>query len=322
MKLRVEALEGERTELLLELETIYKQVEELLSASRREREIAYQELRERNRELEQRLAELEKAHAKLQETQQMLIRSERLAAIGEMAAAIVHEINNPLSVIIGRAELLRLRKGAPSEDLEPLLRAGQYLRDLSNNVLEFARHHRGKACAVDLGALLARLEAFVRPVFRNVEIRLDFAEAIPQALADPGQLEQVLMNLLLNARDAVGDGGGIVLGTGRSSIREMIEHRTVTAQVHRLAIDLDEEAQEEDCVFAEVRDNGSGIIKENMGRLFETFFTTKGEEKGTGLGLSIARTILAEWGGNILVTSAEGHGSSFKVFLPIAPVKA
>ena len=115
LKARVESLKNEKTDFLNELEGIYRQVEEHLLSSGREREIAYRELRERNGALQNRLEELEKAHRDLRETQQMLIRSERLAAMGQMAAAIVHEISNPLGVILSNLELIRLEGGAAKD---------------------------------------------------------------------------------------------------------------------------------------------------------------------------------------------------------------
>jgi signal transduction histidine kinase len=142
MKERIALLEAENASLLDELEAIYRQVEEHLSASRHEREIAYQGLRDRNRELQHRLEELERTNRELQETQRMLVRSERLAAMGEMAAAIVHEIKNPLTVIIGRAQLMAMSEVPDRKDLESLLKSGDYLRTLIENVLGFARNHR------------------------------------------------------------------------------------------------------------------------------------------------------------------------------------
>lgn len=318
LRAQVEGLKQENTFLLNELEIIYRKVEEHLLASGHEREIAYQELRDRNRELQDRLEELEKAHRELQETQQMLIRSERMAAMGEMAAAIVHEIKNPLTVIIGRVELMMLvGDGVRRQDLEILLKWGEYLRDLVENILRFARHHRGKACDLDLNALLTKLEAFVKPIIRHVAVQVDLTPGILHITADPGQIEQVLMNLVLNALDAVGRRGRIYLTTGRGSIRAAIEQEVAAGRPHKLAIET-EEALTGDFVFAEVRDDGPGISEGHLSQIFEAFFTTKGAEKGTGLGLSIARTILTEWGGNILVSSTEGQGASFKVFLPSA----
>ena len=313
---QVSALELERAAMLDELEAVYVQMEEHLSAARLERDIAYQGLRERNLELEQRLAELEKALHDLQETQQMLIRSERLAAMGEMAAAMVHEIRNPLSVIIGSADLLRLGGGDPQKDLELLLKASEFLMDLSHNILQFSRHHRGKASDFDLNALITKLEALVKPLFKIVDLRFALRGGLPLVRADPNQIEQVIMNLILNALDAVGHGGLIQVATGTGSIQKAVAEEVRTGRYWALAVETDEEVQAGECVYAEVQDNGPGIHKAHMSRLFESFFTTKGEEKGTGLGLSIARTILSEWGGNILVASSEGSGATFKVFLP------
>ncbi len=317
LRAQVEALKQEKAHLLNELETSYRQMEEHLLASDREREIAYQELRERNRELQNRLEELERAHRELREAQRMLVRSERLAAMGEMAAAIVHELKNPLAVIIAQMSWILDQDSSPTKrSLERVLEASENLRDLVENVLGFARHHRGEAHDLDLNALLTELKAFVEPILKGAEVALDLEPDLPRVLADPAQIEQVLMNLTLNAVDAVGGNGRICLATSGGSIQEAVEEEARAGRPHMLAVEVGEETLAKRFVSAEVRDSGPGISEGHLAHLFEAFFTTKGEEKGTGLGLSIARTIVREWDGNILVSSTEGQGASFRVFLP------
>ena len=315
---QVEAMKQERGMLLDELEVIYIQVEEHLRTSGRESGIAYQELREKNRALNNRLEELEEAHADHRDTQQMLIRSDRLAAMGQMASSIVHEIKNPLTVILTNLDLMMLQGERPGkQNLDLLRQSSEYLNQLSENVLRFARHHRGHASPVDLNALLSDLKVFVRSIVRSTEVHLDLDDDIPQVVVDPSHVEQVLMNLILNAVDAVERCGRIWLVTGRSSIRGAIDSETEAGRDHELAVEMDEGVQGGEFVFVEVRDDGPGIPSGHLEQLFQAFFTTKGEEKGTGLGLSIARTIVRESGGNILVSSKEGEGTSFKVFIPI-----
>ena len=315
---QVEAMKQERGMLLDELEAIYLQVEDHLLASGREREIAYQELREKNRALKNRLEELKEAQADQLNTQQMLIRSERLAGMGQMAASIVHEIKNPLTVILTNLELMMLQGERPQkQNLDLLRQSSEYLNQLSENVLRFARHHRGHASPVDLNALLSDLKVFVRSIVRSMEVHLDLETDIPQVVVDPSHVEQVLMNLILNAVDAVERCGRIWLVTGRSSVRGAIDLETEAGRDHELAVEMEEGIQGGEFVFVEVRDDGPGIPGAHLEQVFQAFFTTKGEEKGTGLGLSIARTIVREWGGNILVSSREGEGTSFKVFVPM-----
>ncbi|MDA0746424.1 MAG: ATP-binding protein [bacterium] len=311
-------LQQERDSLLAELQKAYLEMEEHLLSSGREQKIAYQVLRDRNEELQERLDELEKAHQDLKEAQRMLIRSERLAAMGEMAAAIVHEIKNPLAVIIGRASWLLSDDQAPAQrSLEFILKAGQHLKSLVEDVLNFARHHRGKAQNLDLNEVISELKAFLTPVTRMARLELELAPDLPWVLCDPGQVEQVLTNLVLNALDATEKKGHIRLISSRGSIQKSLDAETEAKCPYVLASEMAEEVLAADFACLEVRDNGPGIPEETLSHIFEAFYTTKGESEGTGLGLSIARTIVGEWGGNILVASRAGEGTSFRVYLPV-----
>ena len=129
---------------------------------------------------------------------------------------------------------------------------------------------------MDLNPLLADVEVFVKPIVRGVEIELNLTQGIPRTLADRGQIEQVLVNLILNAVDVLGRGGRICLTTGKGSIQAAIEGERAVGWPHTLAIEMGEEALEGDFVFAEVRDDGPGISEAHMAKLFEAFFTTKG----------------------------------------------
>ena len=317
LETEVETLKRERALLLDELESAYLRMEAQLLGSEHEREIPYQELRDRNAQLEFRLGELEKAHHELQETQRMLIRSERLAAMGEMAAAIVHEIKNPLTIILGRIGLVEYEGGVIGQkDLDVIGRAAEYLKGLADNVLRFARQHEGEARSTDLNQVIAGLEDFVKPIIRSVDLHLDLNRNIPRALADSGQAEQVLVNLIINAVDALQDGGEVTLRTGTGTVKDAVAAERAAGRPYMLAIETEEGASTGPYVFGEVRDNGPGIGERDLERIFETFFTTKPEGEGTGLGLSICRTIVGGWGGNILIASTKGQGVSSKVFLP------
>jgi signal transduction histidine kinase len=314
------SLKQERSTLLEELETAYLQMEEHLLATGRERKVTYDQLRQKNEELQDRLKELEETHEELGKAQRMLIRSERLAAMGEMAAAIVHEIKNPLAVIIGQMSWILGPDGkAEEEGLRRVLKSGENLRDLVQNVLGFARHTHGQAGDLDLNDLISELNEFVRPLSKGVKIEMDLEADLPQVHSDPVQIEQVMMNLMLNALDVMDRKGHIQVSTRRGTISEQIESDDNAERPWCLAVDANGQVAEE-YVIAEVRDNGPGIKKQDMGQVFEAFFTTKAEGEGTGLGLSIARTIVSQWGGNILLSSKEGQGASFKVFLPPADI--
>jgi signal transduction histidine kinase len=185
------SLKQERSVLLEELETAYLQMEEHLLATGRERKVTYEQLRQKNEELQDRLKELEETHEELRKAQRMLIRSERLAAMGEMAAAIVHEIKNPLAVIIGQMSWILGPDGeAEEEGLKRVLKSGENLRDLVQNVLGFARNTQGQAGNVDLNHLISELNEFVRPLAKGVVIELELTEDLPEIHADPVQINR------------------------------------------------------------------------------------------------------------------------------------
>ena len=316
---QIEAMRREKSQLLDELIVAYRQMEQHLQSSELERGIAYQELRERNRDLRTRLEELGTAHEELKNIQQMLLRSERLAAMGQMAAALVHEIRNPVTVMLGHLEMITSGLREPSaQSLEQIHKAGAYLRRLTENVLSFSRQSRGEATSVDLNEVLGKVEEFVKPVAKRAELKVVRGSGISHVVADPGQVQQILVNLILNALDATEGTGRITLRTGVACIQAEISRDECDRRSCELAIEMEPEALSRDFAFVEVQDDGPGIPREHMVHIFEAFFTTKGEEQGTGLGLSIARSIVGEWGGNILVSSKEHQGTGFKVFLPAA----
>ena len=170
---------------------------------------------------------------------------------------------------------------------------------------------------MDINNLVKGIVTLVKPFVRNLEVSTDLVSGLPSVRVNPSQVEQVLMNLVLNSVAAVGRVGEITVSTGRTTICLALRREDLRGRPHALVIQMDEEALSFENIVVEVADNGPGIREDHLLEIFEAFFTTKGDGEGTGLGLAIARSIIGEWGGNILVASREGEGASFRVFLPI-----
>ncbi len=232
-----------------------------------------------------------------------MINMEKLASIGTLAAGVAHEINNPMTVILGFAEhLLGQTEDLPDihDTLKVIEEEGLRCKKIVENLLTFARAPERTETRADINPLLEKTLAVVKNTLLTKKIRLDssFAPNLPMAAGDPSELQQVFINLINNARDAM-KGGGIL--------------KVVTKPApdgKRLAI--------------EFSDTGNGIPREAQTKIFDPFFTTKKTGEGTGLGLSMSYGIITKFGGNIIFTTfpadeyPEKHGTTFTVYLPIA----
>jgi len=226
-----------------------------------------------------------------------LIQAAKLAAVGEMAAGIAHELNNPLTSVTGFAELALEGMPEGSEthtDLEMVLREALRARDVVRRLLDFARQSESTRARASLNNVIEDVVALSRHLIHTsaVELSLDLEEELPWTSVDVNQMKQVLLNLVHNALQAMPDGG------------EM-EIKTETASRHH-----------RDWVVVSVRDTGVGIPQLEQARIFEPFYTTKGNQGGTGLGLSVTYGIVTDHGGQIDVESQPGAGSKFTVWLP------
>jgi two-component system, NtrC family, sensor kinase len=234
--------------------------------------------------------------ATLQQTQQELLHSERLASMGQLAAGVAHEINNPLGTILLFADAM-CRETDEEEphhgDLKMIIDETVRCKNIVAGLLNFSRQQELLAQETDVHALVERAIESVshQPAFAPVEIVRCYGAGVPVIQADPAQLQQVFINLLNNAAEAM-PGGGVL-----------------TVSTQRLA---------DGRVQIEVADTGMGISEENQRRLFVPFFTTKSEGKGTGLGLSIVYGIIKMHRGQITVASREGEGTTFTITLPVA----
>ena len=257
-------------------------------------------LEEERRRLAGKVEELTRAGRALDEAHASLARSERLATMGRLAAGLAHEIGNPLGAISGYVEIARARLPPDADrDLavavgriaEAAARIDRTIRDL----LDLARTAPPRLAPLDLAAVLAtavRL-ARVQARFRHVEVETRFPPGLPPVLADEHQLGQVLLNLLLNAGDAMGGEGQVVLSAALAGERGEVE--------------------------LSVADAGPGIAAEHLPRLFEPFFTTKEPGEGTGLGLAISHRIVESLGGALSAENGASGGAVFRLRLPAAP---
>jgi signal transduction histidine kinase len=228
----------------------------------------------------------------LQKLNEQLTRTEKLAAMGTLAAGIAHEVNNPLASISSLIQMMQTRPNLDAETKEKLkLISTQIARitQVTRDMMDFARVRPAARAAIDVNQVLEtslRLASFDK-AFQRLELRKSFDEDLPEIFADADQLQQVFLNLLLNARDAMPDGGEIFLKTQRAN-----------GEVH-----------------IEIADTGAGIDAENLKKVFDPFFSTKPTGKGTGLGLAVCYGIVTAHGGRIEVAS-NGKGTSFIVALP------
>ncbi len=239
-------------------------------------------------------------------TEEALARSQRLDAIGKMTGGIAHDFNNLLTVIIGNLELLEMR-GADDRQMpliEDALASAEMGAELTNRLMVFARRSNLKPVQADLRALCANtLDLLKRTIGATYRIRTDFAEELDPVMIDPVQLQSALMNLALNARDAMGAGGELLVSIANVTIDD-----TYMAQ--------ETDMEPGDYVRLSVSDNGAGMTHEAQRRAFEPFFTTKSETGGTGLGLAMVYGFVRQSGGHVTLYSELGLGTSFGLYFP------
>ena len=251
---------------------------------------------------ERRQAEEEQARLRL-----YLEQSQKMEALGRMAGGVAHDFNNLLTVINGYTEMamLRLRQGDPLlHDLAEVQRAGQRASELTSQLLAFSRRQVAQPRVIDLNAEVRDAERMLeRVIGEDVCLECILAPDLHSVELDPGQLNQILMNLVVNARDAMPGGGRLVLETRNQTIDQpwAAHHATLAAGEY---------------VLLSVSDSGTGMDAETRARIFEPFFTTKDAGKGTGMGLAMVFGIVKQAGGSITVYSELGHGTTFNVYFP------
>jgi len=253
-------------------------------------------------ERERLIGELKVVNDRLTKTQQQLVQAEKLASIGQLAAGVAHEINNPLTGVLGYSSRLAKKLENKNIDRDEILRT--FPRDLkiikdsalrceqiTKSLLAFARQAKLEMAPMDINETMERTLMLIGHNLRlgKVDVVKNLQQNLPPILGSPHALQQVFTNLALNAGDAMSNGGTLTVATRKENGNVLI-------------------------TFA---DTGTGIPKENLGKMFEPFFTTKSTGKGTGLGLSVAYGIIQEHNGRIEVESESGKGATFRIMLPI-----
>jgi signal transduction histidine kinase len=228
---------------------------------------------------------------------------EKMDAVGRLAGGLAHDFGNLLAIVLGHAELIRDDSVDPTRgDAETILDAAVRGRDLVRDLLTFSGSRGGDIRATDVGALLGRIIRILRAaVGSGIEIVLRLEPGTPPILVDPDELEHVLVNLVVNARDAMPSGGRITISSAVAPATETPDGRVAEQ------------------VVLSVADTGTGIDESTRARIFEPFFSTKPEGVGTGLGLATAYGSVAAWGGSIEVDSELGSGTTFRLLLRAAP---
>jgi PAS domain S-box-containing protein len=235
-----------------------------------------------------------------------LRQAQKMEAIGQLAGGVAHDFNNLLTVIGGFSEQLlsELPAGARHEELEEIRDAAARAADLTRQLLAFSRQQVLTPSVIELNENMEGLERMLtRIIGEDVRLTMDLEPSLGQARADPGQIEQVIVNLVVNARDAMPEGGRITL-------------ETRNVEVATSAEEMVREVPPGSYVVFSVRDTGHGIEPDHLSHVFEPFFTTKERGKGTGLGLSTLYGIVKQSGGYVTVRSTPGVETTFRVYLP------
>jgi len=243
------------------------------------------------------------------ELESSLLQAQKMDAVGQLAGGIAHDFNNLISAVIGFGELVlgRLEEGDPAHaQVQQIVRAGERAASMTNQLLAFSRKQMLQPRVLDLNAVVADSEQLLgRLIGEDIALTCVLDPEVEPVLADPVQLEQAIVNLAVNARDAMPTGGRLTIETANVEIDSEYAASHVDVQPGHY-------------VVLAVSDTGEGMDAETQARIFEPFFTTKREGRGTGLGLATVFGIVKQSGGNVSVYSEPAHGTTFKLYLPRA----
>ncbi len=258
-----------------------------------------EQIKLQQQDLRRNLEALERANRELERTQNQLIFSEKLASVGRLAAGVAHEIGNPLSATLGYLELLKRNPELGAEDRDVLQRIEKELERIHRiirELLDYSRPPKSEPEAVTVNQVVSSAVNLVstQKGFPAIETALRLEHGLPAVRGSSHDLQQLLVNLILNAVDAMPKGGRLTISTAPHIV-------------------------DPPGVEIRVEDTGEGIARENLRRIFDPFFTTREPGRGTGLGLSICSRIVESMAGRIEVESEPGRGSAFTVVLPAAP---
>src|SRR6056297_17219 len=253
------------------------------------------------------ISDLKKARMEKEQFQEQLYHSQKMEAIGTLAGGVAHDFNNYLTTILGCADLMALKKNEPEKQekyLQEIKNAADHSAALTRQLLAFSRRQILEKTPMNINEGVRNMEKMLqRLIGENIELKTELAADLKQVHADPAQMEQIILNLVVNARDAMPEGGRLRIITENTEIDEFYSRQFTYARPGEFV-----------CLTFE--DSGCGMAPEVVGNIFEPFFTTKVSTQGTGLGLSVVYGVVKQHDGWINVYSEPSHGTRFKIFLP------
>jgi hypothetical protein len=265
-------------------------------------------LREDKDKIDTYVKSLEESNRQLKQAQDEVIRSEKLSSVGRLAAGVAHEIGNPIGIILGYLEILRQQINDTPENNEPLERLEKEVMRIDTiirELLSFSRPSSVSLQPIQANAVIQEATTIIshQKGFQRIKLRLNLDNSLPTIMADEGLLQQVFINLLINAMDAMPEGGDLSVSS---------EYRS-EGNYGPLDYTLPAEG-----ITIVVKDSGVGIDQKHLNKIFDPFYTTKSPGKGTGLGLSVCHRIIESLGGVITVQSIPGKGTTFAIMLPLS----
>lgn len=266
-------------------------------------------LRDDKQKIEHSIRSLEESASQLKRAQSEVIRSEKLSSVGRLAAGIAHEIGNPIGIILGYIELLRHTATSPADSADVLKRLENEVMRIDaiiRELLSFSRPAPVSPHPIPVNRTIEEATSFMKHqrAFQSIELEMHLAGCLPHVMADERQLQQVLVNLFLNAMDAMPQGGTLSIATALNSSDRDLSPKSPAG---------------EPLISITVGDTGTGISPQELSNIFDPFYTSKSPGKGTGLGLSVCLSIIESFGGTLSVESEPGRGSAFTILLPALP---
>jgi two-component system NtrC family sensor kinase len=296
-------------------------------------------LKENQESIEKNLKSLELANKKLKQAQEELIRTEKLASIGRFAAGVAHEVGNPLGAILGYTSILDkggIDQGETKDYLKRIENEIERINRIVRELLDFSKPSKFEIRDIEVNSVIKNTLSLLshQKNFKDIETQLELQPDLPLIKGDESQFSQVLINIILNAMDAMPNGGHLKIQTENLAVDNFFEEGLQSlfpprrkgdpmesdySQLRKpdpLSALLSKSSKSERLVKIRISDTGIGIEQENLEKIFDPFFTTKGPDRGTGLGLSISLSIIESMDGRIRVESEVGKGSTFEIYFP------